>query len=111
MKNALLTFLILLALLGVGTLLIVEEYSHEQILPRSIKGVSLVELTLRYERGKRDFTRWWNRAADKIPESLSTPKSQARVQENNIIEWQDEQGLWHYENAVPREYESPAPQP
>lgn len=110
MKNAVLTFVFLLAVLGIGTILVVEKYSGEQILPRSIQGFSLAELNLGYERGRRAFKRWWNKAADKVPELAPSP---ALVQEGEkeIIKWQDAQGVWHYEYAAPKEYESPAPPP
>jgi len=104
-KNAVLTFLILMTLLGVGTALLVEKYSDEQILPRSIEGFSLAELNRRFERGQRAFKRWWNKTAEKLPAS-GTPKAESP--EKKIIKWQDERGVWHYEYAAPAESEPPA---
>jgi len=113
-KNAVLIFVVLLALLGIGTILLVEKFSGDQILPRSIHGISLTELSRRYERGERAFKRWWNKVTDQAPE-LSLP-SPAPAQEGNpgekkIIKWQDEKGVWHYEYAAPSEYEVPASPP
>lgn len=101
MKNAVLTFVFLLAVLGIGTILVVEKYSGDQILPRSIQGISLAELGHRYERGLRAFKRWWNKATDKIPEPTPAPDKQ--LPEKSIIKWQDAQGVWHYEYAAPKE--------
>lgn len=114
MKNAVLTFLVLMTLLGIGTILVVEEYSHEQILPRSIHGISISELGRSYERGRRAFKQWWNKTIDKVPEPpvpVSTPVQNSSPAEKKIIKWQDAQGTWHYEYAAPAEYGSPAPPP
>jgi len=109
-KNAVLTFVVLLALLGTGTILVVEKYSGDQILPRSIQGLSLAELSHSYERGRRAFKRWWNKVVDKIPPVPPVPV-RGELPEKEIIKWQDAQGVWHYEYAAPGEYESPSSLP
>ncbi len=105
MRRALVTFLVLMTMLGVGTIMVVEKFTHEQILPRNFHGV-INEFNRVSLRTRLMVNRWWNKMLNKKP-ALSIPVQEKHSAEKKIIKWQDGQGVWHYEYQTSVESKSP----
>lgn len=101
MSRAVITFLVLLSLLGFGTILLVEKFSHEKILPRSLGNISLYRVQQGVDQGQRTVKRWWRQltaeTASYTQDSTPVLPSSSPDAERKIIRWQDEKGVWHFE--------------
>jgi len=105
MSRAVITFLVLMSLLGLGTILLVEKFSHEKILPHSLGNVSLYRVQQMVEQSQRTVKRWWRKLTAETSDSTSALPSSSLDNERKIIRWQDEKGVWHFE------YEKTTPAP